>query len=143
MFEDESFNAFQQRDLITFLSNIDTIRVGECMGVEPESREGAAEEVTDDEEDSCRGFTHKDLEIIRKVVLRQMRRTAPHLYVVLKAWRDERALRDEPSQYQHGVGKGFYARLAKQLGLERQSVLYRLRMALRLAAELLHRHEQS
>src|SRR5687768_14249200 len=113
------------------------------MGVEPESRETAAEDVIDDEEDSCLGFTDEDLELIRKVVLRQMRRTAPHLYVVLKAWRDERALRDEPSKYRHGVGKGFYARLAKQLGLQPHSVIYRFRAAMKLAAELLQRHGQS
>ena len=112
------------------------------MNVEPESRGFSPDERASSNEDTL-GFSEDDIELFRCVVLRQMRRRAPHLFVVLKAWRDERALRSEPSQYRHGVGRGFYTRLARHLGLERQTVLYRLRMAMRLAAEMLERHEQS
>ncbi len=113
------------------------------MNVEPEGHEGSLEESTDNDDfPGPLSFSDAEIEGFRRVVLQQMRKQAPHLYVVLKAWRDERALRTESSQYRHGVGRGFYSRLAKQLGLERQSVLYRLRMAMQLAAELLNRHEQ-
>lgn len=114
------------------------------MNVEPEGREGPLEKSSDNDDfPGSISVSEEEIEEFRRVVLRQMRKQAPHLYVVLKAWRDERALRSEPSQYRHGVSRGFYSRLAKQLGLERQSVLYRLRMAMQLAADLLQRHEQS
>lgn len=59
----------------------------------------------------------------------EMRRLKPHLYVVFRRWAQMCSLRDEPTQYRHGLYRGFYAEMGRQLGIDPKSVQYRLRGA--------------
>ena len=61
--------------------------------------------------------------------LRAMRHTRPDLFVVFKAWLALFSLRDEDTQYTHGVYRGFYAEMAAKLGITEPAVAYRLKRA--------------
>ena len=60
---------------------------------------------------------------------RDLRRLKPHLYVVFKAWAELFQLRDQDTQYTHGLYRGFYAEMSRKLGVTEPAVKNRLARA--------------
>lgn len=80
-----------------------------------------------------------ELAVVGKV-WREMRRNKPHLYVVLKSWTELLPLRDEPTQYSSRVYRGFYAELARKLGVTENAVKHRLQSGVRWFAKRIRYH---
>jgi hypothetical protein len=76
-------------------------------------------------------------EKIVQQTMREMRHSRPDLFVVFKAWIKLFSLRDEDTQYTHGVYRGFYAEMAGKLGITEPAVTYRLKRAKRWFAKRL------
>ena len=94
------------------------------------------EEARDDTLALSTGVEHA---VVRKV-WREMRRLKPHLYVVLRSWTDLLPLRDEPTQYSSRVYRGFYAELARKLGVTENAVKHRLQSGIRWFAGRIRCH---
>ena len=60
----------------------------------------------------------------------KMRRRKPHLCVVLRAYTEALQLRDEKTQYTHGLYRGFYAELSRKLGVTENAIKQRLDSAI-------------
>lgn len=73
-------------------------------------------------------------------VWREMRWRKPHLYRVLKAYTEAIARRDSRTQYSHGVFRGFYSDLSKDMGVDESTVRYRLQVGIRWFAKRFKRH---
>lgn len=76
-------------------------------------------------------------------VWRLLRRTKPHLYVVLKAWVEGLRLRDDRTRYSSGLYRGFYADLSRRLGITQNAVKYRLQTAIKWFAERLEKERST
>ena len=71
---------------------------------------------------------------------RDMRRLRPELYVVFKAWVKLFKLRDENTQYSHGVYRGFYAEMSQKLAVTAPAVSHRLKKGMKWFAERLEKN---